>query len=122
MTDYVRELSTKVEPASKFTVDGEEYELHTFEHLSPEEEAEVTALFARHAKLSELLNEAPNVKKGKEIASRLRGSRIALLSKLTTCPEDVIEKLPMSGQAQLFEAVQEEVGDATDESSDGQDI
>ena len=48
MTDHLMQLSTTVAPAKTFTVDGMAYELLGMDHLSPEAEANVTALLTRY--------------------------------------------------------------------------
>ena len=42
-------LTTDVEPAKKFTVDGDEFLLYGLNHLSKKDETEALALFARHS-------------------------------------------------------------------------
>lgn len=117
MTDFLVELSTKVEPAKKFTIDGTEYELFGFEHLSDDAEADITAAFSKHGRLINALDKAENDAKAKGYARKLRGSRIKLISLMTSVPEEVVETLPISAQAKLLETIQEEVGAET--TSDG---
>lgn len=113
MTDFLVELSTKVAPAKKFTIDGEEYELYGFEHLSDDAEAEITAAFSKHGRLIDALNRAKNDNEAKNYARKLRGSRVHLISLLTSVPSETVETLPISAQAKLLETIQEEVGAET---------
>lgn len=112
--DFLVELSTKVEPAKKFTIDGEEYELYGFEHLSDDDEAKITAAFSKHQRLINALNRAKNDGEAMNYARKLRTSRIHLISLLTSCTEDIVEGLPISAQATLLETIQESVGGASD--------
>ena len=107
-------LTTAIKPTKKFTVDGEEFDLLGVDHLSPEVEAEVMALFARYGLLTSDLESTSNVMKGKEIADRMRSTRLALLAKLTTMPKDTAAKLPLSQAVKLMEAIESEV-EAADE-------
>jgi len=114
-------LTTAIKPPKKFTVDGEEFDLLGIDHLSAETEAEVMALFARYALLTADLENASNVMKGKEIAERMKTTRLAVLTKLTTMPKDTAAKLPLSQAVRLMEAIETEVepGDDGDESGVG---
>lgn len=109
-SDPILELSTEVEPAKLIQIDGEDYKLLGFEHLDEEQEVKATAAFARHAKLMQALGEEPSIAKSEQISKKLRDNRIKLLAMLTTAPEEVIEKLPMTAAAKLLSAVEEEVG------------
>ena len=102
-------LSTHVVAPKKFTVDGEEFNLLSLDHLSKEEEAMVMALFARHALLGQELELSPNAKRGAEVAERLRNCRLQLLTRLTTMSKSVAESLPLSEQARLLSALEEEM-------------
>ena len=102
-------LTTAVLPAKKFTVDGAEYEMLGTDHLSPDDEAQVLALFARHNILTMELDRERNPVKGKVIAERQRTARMAVIGKLTTLPPDVAGILPLSQQVKLLEAIREEV-------------
>jgi hypothetical protein len=102
-------LSTTVKPAKKFTVDGAEYEMWSMDHLSKTDEAQVMALFARHALIGQELELSPNVAKGSATAERLRTCRLQLLTKLTNLPREVADKLPISAQAQLLDALEDEM-------------
>lgn len=117
MSDTMLALSTTVKPARKFTVDGAEYEMWSMDHLSKSDEAIVMALFARHSLIGQELEMSPNVAKGSATAERLRNCRLQLLTKLTNLPREVAEKLPISGQAQLLDALEDEMS-AAEESED----
>jgi len=116
-------ISTAVTEPQKFRVDGEtEYEMYSMDHLTPEQEADVVATLSRFFSLSEELGMAGSKEKAKPIAEKIRTTRILLLSKLTNVPRAELEKWPLSAQAELLEAVQqnidkvEEDTEATDES------
>ncbi len=111
-------LSTVVAPPKKFTVDGSEYHMLSMDHLSKEDEAEVMALFARHAYISQELELAPNVGKGREHATRLRTCRLSLLTKLTDMPRSLAEQLPLGAQAQLLEAVEAQMAEQEEKIED----
>lgn len=113
-------LSTRVKPAKKFTVDGEEFQLLGLDHLSESDEAEAMALFSRHALLVAESESTANVLKGKEIADRVRKTRIQIICKLTDLPRSVAEKLPLSGQAALLETLRDELN-TKEEDSGGDD-
>lgn len=110
MSDYAVELTTKIEPAKKFKIDDQEFELLGFEHLSDKDESKVTAAFARHGRLAQALVDAKTEAASEKIADKLRDSRITLISMLTTAPKEVIEDLPLPAQAQLLEVIQQVVG------------
>lgn len=110
MTDQIMlELSTKIAPAKKFRVDGQEYDLLGIDHLSEEDELTVVALFSRHSILVDQLMSERNVTKGKAIAEAVKSCRMSILAKLTTMPKAVAETLPMSAQLQLVEVIREEI-------------
>lgn len=125
-TDPILELSTQVKPVSTFTVDGESYDLLGLAHLSAADEAEVTAQLSRFEQIGLRLDRAKSDEEAKKLAVELRKRRIRLISKMTTVPEDVAEKLPLEAQIKLFSAVRRELngenaadlpddGDATDD-------
>lgn len=103
------ELSTKVAPGRPIDLDGQRFEMLTMDHLSPDLEAEVMALFSRHATWGATLEVAPNKPAGEKAAKQLRTCRVLLLEKLTTIPRDLIDELPISAQAKLLDAIQEEM-------------
>lgn len=115
--NYVLELSTKVEPAEQFTVDGDEFDLLGFKHLSALEEANVMALLARYDNLSMQLVTTESDVEAVKIARRLRDKRISLLTKLTTAPSEIVDSLPLEAQVQLVRQVQESAGLANDAGS-----
>lgn len=113
--DPILSLSTEVEPAKTFEVDGETYQLLGIEHLSPEQEAEVSGLFARFEQVAFNLARSKSDKDAKLLAKNLRTRRVELITKLTTIPLDVADKLPAGAQLQLFRAVMDEFGGENDE-------
>lgn len=108
MTDFALSLSTVLTPTKKFKVDGVPYDLLGIDHLSSEEEAEVMALFARYESLQDELSGQKNTDRGKVTATHMRATRISILTKLTTLPKDVANKLPLTAQVRLLETVQAE--------------
>lgn len=119
MSDTVLALSTRVKPARKFTVDGEEYELLGIDHLSDADEAEAIALFARHTLLAIDLEQTISVAKGKEVATRLKQTRLTILAKLTTLPKQIAAQLPIDQQIKLLAALQEELEGEEDANDTG---
>ncbi len=110
-------LSTSVKPAEKFTVDGVEYSLLGLEHLSPEAENTITALFARHGAVSIELGYGPPIDKGEALAERLKRLQNKIIGCMTDLPEDVIETIPMMEKARLFEAINQKYEKGDDEAA-----
>lgn len=117
-------LSTEVAKPKTFTVDEVEYDLLGLAHLSPNDEAEVTALLSRFEQAGARLDRAKSDQEAKSLAADLRRRRIGLITKMTTIPEDIAEKLPLQAQIKLFAAVRDELSgeaDADLAGSDGDD-
>lgn len=106
-TTYVLELTTEVEPAAQFTIDGDAFELLGFEHLTPTQEAEVIADLSRYESLQTQLELSNDDKESVSIAKKLRAKRISILARLTTAPKDTISKLPLPAQVRLIQTVQD---------------
>lgn len=117
----VLELSTQVAPARVFTVDGEDFHLLGFEHLDADGEAKVTAGFARHERLADLLGKTKDPTKAQSVAKKLRASRVNLITLLTDVPEAKVAELPMPAQGKLLRALQKEVYDEDEEGESGAD-
>lgn len=118
MSNISLALTTKLAPTKKFTVDGEEYEILGLDHLSKEDESKAVALFARHAYIATELEMTPNVQKGKELASRVRDTRMQIIATLTTLPKDIAEKLPLNAQIELITAVQSDQEETPEEAGE----
>lgn len=119
MSEISLSLTTRIKPAKKFTVDGEEYQLLGIDHLSPDDENKVMALFARHSLLLAEQEGTENVTKGTAVAERVRKTRLEIICTLTDLPKSVAQALPLSGQARLLETLQEEISkDAEGEDED----
>lgn len=118
VTDSVLELSTEAVPAKKFTIDGEEYDLLNYDHLSSEQEASVTALFARFQKIYGRLEEATNDSKAAAEALRLNKYREKLIRQMTTVPQDVLDKLGPAAQGKILTAIQNEISVSVDDEDD----
>jgi hypothetical protein len=116
----VLDISTEVDPPKLIKIDGEDYQLLGFDHLSPEEESEVTAAFARFQTAFTRLDQATSDKAATQEAIKLRRKREQLIGLMTTVPREVISKLTTAKQGQLLRAIQDEIGqeagpDAEDE-------
>lgn len=112
-TQSVLDLSTQVEEAKTFTVDGEPFKLLTLAHISKTEEARLMALFNRQERLSAQLDRAKNDREAEVAAQGLQTTRTEILSLLTTMPREVAEALPLPAQVQLLNAVTEELSAAS---------
>lgn len=119
MSDHILSLSTQVEPAKKFEIDDDEYDLLGVEHLSPEQEATVTARFVRFSQIARAMDRTTNERQQEKLAAQLRERRIDLITLLTTVPREVAEKLPPSAQMQLFRAVSSEHGQESEDGDEG---
>ena len=108
--EYVLELSTQVVPGKQFTVDGEVYDLVNADWLSEDDEARIMGKFAVHFQIIRKLDRARNDAEARKLAKDLRRSRVELITELTTLPKDTVEKLPLTAQSSIIEAVQEELG------------
>lgn len=102
-------LTTQIKPAKKFTIDGVEYQMKGVDHLSPDDEARVLALFSRHAILVGELEVEKNSGRGEGIAKAARETRLRIVRKLTDIPAEIAETLPLTVQVKLLEAIKEEL-------------
>lgn len=106
-------LTTKLAPTQKFTVDGQEFEILGLDHLSKDDEATVVALFARHNVLAFELENTSDIARGENLAKRTRKTRVQLLTKLTTMPQELVEALPLPAQVKLLQALQADLNEET---------
>lgn len=104
--DLTREISP---PKKLIRLGADDYELKNYDHLSPQEEAAVTATFARFMRAFEKLGTAKNDKVAQEIALKLQGYRVKLIALMTTVPTRVITTLGPGAQGKLLSAVQDEI-------------
>ena len=109
MTDYALTFTTELAPAKKFLVDGQEYSLLGVDHLSTEDENEVTALFARFGVLTDELSLTSNLDKGRALAEKVKSTRISILCKVTSLDKETAERLHPTQQTQIIEAIISEV-------------
>lgn len=109
MSDYALSFKTDLAPAEKILVDGVEYELLGADHLSEADTAELTALFARFGVLTTELANTSNVAAGTALATKVAKTRIQILLKVTSLPQDVAEKLHISQQGEIIEHVIEQI-------------
>jgi hypothetical protein len=115
MSDPILSLSTELDPPSVFEVDGEQYQLLGLTHLSDEQESKATAMFSRFGQLTYKMETAPTDKEAEKLSKDLRKRRLDIIAFLTTMPRDVVEKLPLPGQIQLFQAVRRETNAESDD-------
>jgi hypothetical protein len=111
-TDNLITLSTQIEPAIPFTVDGERYELRTLSHMTKFEEAKVRALSKREEWiLREIESTSPtNEERVMKLADSLAEIRVEILALMTTLPRDKIEALPIVAQRKLVLYAGMEIG------------
>jgi len=105
MSDDVMELTTTVADPATFTVDGDSYDMFTYEHLNKEQEAKTQALFRRHLRELNKLNTAADDRSAENAATKNRETRIDILCALTNMPRDVAEALPQPQQARLMREI-----------------
>ena len=103
------QLSTSVVPATIFTVDDEEHKILGLEHLSEDDEAGVMGLFSQYGQLNDKLSTVKRRSDAEKVARRLRQLRIELLTFMTDLPAALAEKLPLSQQLILIEAITSEL-------------
>lgn len=111
---YVLAISTAVEPSPVFTVDGAEYKILTFNHLSAEAEADVTAMLARYDRMTTALEVTGSDSEARSLAHKLREKRIDIICALSTLPRSLATTLPLSAQATLLQAIQSELSIGSD--------
>lgn len=100
-------ITTKLAPTKPFLLDGDEYELKTLDHLSPDEEARVVALLSKHTQLGMALTQEPNQDRLEQIAKNQKKARITILAMLTTVPKEILEGLPSGAQVQILNALED---------------
>ena len=103
------QLSTSVVPATIFTVDDDEFKILGLEHLSEDEEASIMGLFSQYGQLNDKLAAVKRRDDAEMVARKLRRLRLELLVRMTDLPAAVAEKLPLSQQLLLIEAVTNEL-------------
>ncbi len=117
MTPIPLSFTTKLKEPKPFLVDGIEYHMLGMDHLNADDESEVVALFARYIYKARELDLTPNAVKGKVLADAMKATRLAILVKMTDMPKAVAEKMLLTQQVTLLEALQAEV-DGEDEDGD----
>jgi hypothetical protein len=115
--EFALSFTTALKPTRKFQVDGNVYEILGFEHLTPEQEAEVIAQFARFGVLQAELEMTAKTARGAVLAAQVREVRLSILTRLTTMPKEVAASLHLVQQVKLFEAVDAEPDDDDDDAS-----
>jgi hypothetical protein len=111
-TEPLFNVSTQIEAACTFIVDDEEYKLFTFAHLNKEKEIRVRWLITREAALIKRLEAvAPEEdKRGEDLITKLRDVRVDVLTMMTDCPREIIEKLGLSAQMTILKRVGRDFG------------
>lgn len=116
----ILEITTEEVPAKLFTIDGEEFELYSLDHLSPEQESSVTATYARSQRIVERLASAKNDQIAEKEAAKLRPLRVKLIGLMTSVPRDRANELHPRAQGKIMDAISEEIrGEEEEEDSDG---
>lgn len=118
----VLDLTTELSPTKKIRIDDEEYDLLNFDHLNPEQEASVTAMFARFQKVYGRLEVAKNDSAATSEALKLRQYREALIVLMTTVPKDLVKRLSAAKQGKLLGAIQDEIGAEIDVEDEGDGV
>lgn len=104
------DLTREVSPTKKLIkIGADDYELLNYDHLSPQQEAAVTATFARFMRAFEKLGTAKNDKVAQEIALKLQGYRVKLITLMTTVPTHVVSSLGPGAQGKILNAIQDEI-------------
>lgn len=113
--DYVVEVDDDLPETKPMKIFGDVYQLKTMDHLSPDEESQVSATFARFLSIYQRLATAKTDQKAKVEAARLRKLRIKLILLMTTIPRRVVERMGPGGQGKVLAAIQEEIGAEADD-------
>jgi hypothetical protein len=108
--DAVLDISSDAVPTKKLRIDGQLYDLYGYEHLSPDQEASVTATFARFQRTYLVLDQAKNETVAKKAASKVRELRMKLIGLMTSIPYDVYSELSAAKQGKILRAIQNEIG------------
>lgn len=117
--DTVLDISSDAVPTKKIRIDGEVYDLYSYEHLSPEQEAAVTACFAQFQRTYILLDQAKNDQIAKKAAAKVREHRMRLIGLMTSIPHEVFSPLSAAKQGKILRAIQNEIGAEVDEDDVG---
>jgi hypothetical protein len=108
--DSLLTLSTQVEPAKKFTVDGEAFDLLSLSHVGKDEEARLMALYRRMERFSRAYDVSKNDQEAEKAAAGIRNTRLEIICRFTTLPKHIAEELPLPAQVQLLTAIASEMG------------
>lgn len=112
------DLSTEVATPIIFTVDEAPYQLKQIVHLSKRDEARARWLFTREHLLMERINALdPNKDEatGMTLSEELRKVRVDMILLMTTCPREVVEKIPFIGQLTILAHIGGRLGAKPDE-------
>lgn len=107
-TDAALTIATDLEPTKKIKLDGTDYELLTVNHLSPQQEAAVTATFSRFQRIFEQLEVAKNDPVAEKLAADLQQYRAKLIGLMTTIPSSVVRGLRPGVQSEIVKAIRKE--------------
>lgn len=116
--DAVLSLTTEVLPAKRIEIDEEPYDLYSYDHLSPEKEARVTATFARFQKVYRSMESAKTDEIATGLAMKLEKLRVRLICLMTSIPEVTAKRYPNSVQGKIVEAIGAEITGEADGGSE----
>jgi hypothetical protein len=114
-------LSTVAKEPAKFLIDGEEFKMFTFDHISKEAESATVALFAKLERQQDVLAIEEKVEVAEKVATRIRTTRLKILGHLTNVPAERLDELPLSAQVTLLEAVSIAITESTEPEETGND-
>jgi len=97
-------FTIEAEEAFPFEYNSETYSLLTMAHLSPEQEAEMQALWRKHDHLQKKIEQANPMedKRIKELTLQVRECRAKMIAVMTTMPEELAASLPVAHQVKIM--------------------
>lgn len=119
--DVVLDISSDAVPTKKIRIDELTYELYSYEHLSADQEAAVTACFSQFQNTYLALDRAKNEQVAIKIAKKVREHRMRLIGLMTNVPREVYAPLTAAKQGKILRAIQDEIGAEVDEETGGVD-
>lgn len=117
--DVILDISTDAVPTKKIRVDASVYDLYSYEHLSPEQEAAVTACFSQFQRTYLSLDGAKNEQVAQKIAAKVRTHRLRLIGLMTSIPYEVYAPMSAAKQGKILRAIQNEIGAEVEEETGG---
>lgn len=103
----ILKISTVITEPLLIEIDGEDYEMRTYQHLSPADEATVQKFIKREEKLQDQISkEDPyNDKKIEELVGKQRRNREMMISTMTEIPERIYTILSMPALGDIFTSI-----------------